>query len=108
MKSTLTLLTSLLMAPLAALNALRAAEPARPNVLIFLADDLGYAGVGVNGCKDIPTPQIDSIAKNGVRGIGRTSCVFRRTRDTAGTDNGASVKFRGGPKGLGAGSAGVF
>jgi arylsulfatase A-like enzyme len=40
---------------------------ARPNIIIFLADDLGYAGLGVTGCKDIPTPHIDSIAKNGVR-----------------------------------------
>ncbi len=39
----------------------------RPNILLFLADDLGYADIGVNGCKDIPTPNIDSIAKNGVR-----------------------------------------
>jgi len=39
----------------------------KPNIIIFLADDLGYAGVGVNGCKDIPTPHIDSIARNGVR-----------------------------------------
>lgn len=40
---------------------------AQPNILLFLADDLGYADIGVNGCKDIPTPNIDSIAKNGVR-----------------------------------------
>jgi len=40
---------------------------AAPNIIIFLADDLGYADIGVNGCKDIPTPNIDSIAKNGVR-----------------------------------------
>jgi len=39
----------------------------KPNVIIFLADDLGYADIGVNGCADIPTPHIDSIAKNGVR-----------------------------------------
>jgi arylsulfatase A-like enzyme len=39
----------------------------RPNIIIFLADDLGYADLGVNGCKDIPTPHIDGIAKNGVR-----------------------------------------
>lgn len=42
-------------------------EPKRPNIVIFLADDLGYADIGVNGCKDIPTPNIDTIAKNGVR-----------------------------------------
>ncbi len=39
----------------------------KPNIIILLADDLGYAGLGVTGCKDIPTPHIDSIAKNGVQ-----------------------------------------
>lgn len=39
----------------------------RPNIILFLADDLGYAEIGVNGCKDIPTPSIDAIAHNGVR-----------------------------------------
>lgn len=39
----------------------------RPNILILLADDLGYADIGVNGCTDFATPNIDSIAKNGVR-----------------------------------------
>lgn len=39
----------------------------RPNVVIILADDLGYADLGVHGCKDIPTPNIDSIAKGGAR-----------------------------------------
>jgi arylsulfatase A-like enzyme len=28
---------------------------------------MGYADIGVHGCKDIPTPHIDSLAKNGVR-----------------------------------------
>jgi hypothetical protein len=39
----------------------------RPNIILLLADDLGYAEIGVNGCKDIPTPSIDAIAHNGVR-----------------------------------------
>ncbi len=38
----------------------------RPNVIIILTDDQGYADVGFNGCKDIHTPNIDRIAKNGV------------------------------------------
>ena len=38
-----------------------------PNMIVIMCDDLGYADVGFNGCKDIPTPHIDSIAKNGVR-----------------------------------------
>ncbi len=44
-----------------------AAEPPGPNILIIYADDLGFGETGVQGCKDIPTPHIDSIAKNGVR-----------------------------------------
>jgi arylsulfatase A-like enzyme len=39
----------------------------RPNIVLIVADDLGYADLGVQGCKDIPSPNIDSIAANGVR-----------------------------------------
>jgi arylsulfatase A-like enzyme len=38
-----------------------------PNILLIVADDLGYADLGIHGCKDIPTPHIDSLATNGVR-----------------------------------------
>lgn len=38
-----------------------------PNVIIILTDDQGYRDVGFNGCKDIPTPNIDRIADNGVK-----------------------------------------
>lgn len=41
-------------------------QPKSPNIIIILADDLGYADVGFNGCLDIPTPGIDRIASNGV------------------------------------------
>ena len=62
MKPTLTLLFTLLLAPLAALHAAD-----KPNIIVILADDMGYADAGFNGCKDIPTPHLDSIAKNGIR-----------------------------------------
>jgi len=40
----------------------------KPNVLIIVADDLGYADIGCQGVlKDLKTPNIDSIATNGVR-----------------------------------------
>jgi len=39
----------------------------KPNLIVIMADDLGYADVGFNGCTDIPTPGIDSIANNGVK-----------------------------------------
>lgn len=41
-------------------------EGIKPNVIIILSDDQGYADVGFNGCTDIPTPNIDRIARNGV------------------------------------------
>ena len=44
-----------------------AAESRKPNVIVIIGDDMGYADIGVHGCKDIPTPNIDSLAKNGVR-----------------------------------------
>lgn len=48
-------------------NGLAQEKRTSPNLIIVLADDLGYADVGFNGCKDIPTPNIDRIAQNGVR-----------------------------------------
>jgi arylsulfatase A-like enzyme len=45
-----------------------AAEPAaRPNVVLVLTDDLGYADLGCFGSKTIRTPRIDRLAREGVR-----------------------------------------
>ena len=48
-----------------ALAPVLAAAP--PNFVFIVADDLGYGDIGVHGCRDIPTPHIDSIAATGVR-----------------------------------------
>ena len=40
---------------------------ARPNVVVILADDLGYGDIGANGGTTIATPHIDALAKRGVR-----------------------------------------
>ncbi len=45
----------------------QAAVSDKPNLIVIMADDLGYADVGFNGCKDIPTPNIDKIANNGIK-----------------------------------------
>ncbi|MGH7957721.1 MAG: sulfatase-like hydrolase/transferase [Opitutaceae bacterium] len=39
----------------------------KPNILFIVADDMGYADAGFHGCKDIPTPNLDALAKSGQR-----------------------------------------
>lgn len=54
--------------PLVALVASAAAETKKPNILVIVADDLGYGELTAQGfTREIPTPNIDSIARNGVR-----------------------------------------
>ena len=43
-----------------------ATDAARPNILLIVGDDMGYADVGFHGCRDIPTPGLDTLAKSGV------------------------------------------
>jgi len=53
-----------------ALVAPRSAWPQRrrkPNIVLIFSDDQGYADMGCQGCEDIPTPHIDSIAHAGAR-----------------------------------------
>jgi len=53
---------------LSTLAAPALAQPARkPNIVLLFADDLGYGGTGPFGERDFPTPNIDSIARNGVK-----------------------------------------
>jgi arylsulfatase A-like enzyme len=53
---------------LASLAQALAAAASQPNIVIFYADDLGWGELGCQGfTKDIPTPHIDSLAKNGLR-----------------------------------------
>ncbi len=42
------------------------AAPERPNIIVILADDLGFSDIGCFG-SEIPTPRLDALAANGVR-----------------------------------------
>ena len=50
-------------------GAVAATSENRPNIVIILADDLGYGSVGCNGAPQnlLPTPNIDRLAREGVR-----------------------------------------
>jgi len=67
MRRILLVLAFLLLTPLAALRAADAQRPARPNIILILADDLGYETVGANGGTSYRTPHLDKLAATGVR-----------------------------------------
>ena len=62
----LTLLAALLLAPLGALSAVDAPKQ-KPNIILFLIDDLGWKDLGCQGSTFYQTPNIDRLAKEGVR-----------------------------------------
>lgn len=72
MKHDITLLTTLLLAPLVALPApdsVKAALPEKPNVIVILTDDQGYADAGFQGfpaSRQALTPNLDRLAREGI------------------------------------------
>lgn len=58
------LLAVLLLAPWVALQA---ADETRPNIVLIVADDLGYNDVGCYGASLVKTPRIEALAGQGVR-----------------------------------------
>ncbi len=39
----------------------------KPNIVIIYLDDLGYGDVGCYGAKGVKTPNVDKLAKNGIK-----------------------------------------
>ena len=66
MRTVILTLSVLAMTATAPLRAATASD-ARPNVLIILSDDLGYADLGFQGSKEVATPHLDALARSGVR-----------------------------------------
>lgn len=44
----------------------RAASPEKPNIVVLIVDDLGVGDLGFSGAKDIPTPNLDRLASEGI------------------------------------------
>jgi arylsulfatase A-like enzyme len=64
--STVTLLTALLLAPPMTLRAANA-PAGKPNIILILADDLGWSDLGCYGADLHETPHLDQLALQGVR-----------------------------------------
>jgi arylsulfatase A len=77
MEHTLTRLTALLLAPLAALHAAGEPAPTKPNIVFILVDDMPYAGPSITGNPVLETPHMDRIAREGMifsRAYSETVC----------------------------------
>ena len=47
-------------------GAVAEAPEEQPNIIVIITDDAGYADFGFTGCTEIPTPNIDRLAAEGV------------------------------------------
>ena len=47
--------------------SLAQAQTEKPNIILIMADDLGYECIGANGCDDYKTPVLDKLATHGAR-----------------------------------------
>jgi hypothetical protein len=61
------------------------AQANKPNIVLILADDLGYADVSCYGRPDFSTPNVDRIAADGVRFLPRRRTGVTRRQGAVGS-----------------------
>ena len=59
----ITTLAAVLLLNMSAATGIQQSQPVRPNVVLIMTDDAGYADFGSYGARDIRTPHIDSLAR---------------------------------------------
>ncbi len=98
------LLNSCTTAPTASENALpvEGSPPEPPNIILIVADDLGYGDLGSYGQQQIQTPALDRMARQGMRFTqfyaGSTVCAPSRSVLMTGQDTG-HTRVRGNASG---------
>lgn len=96
-----------LLFPLLSITAMGAAAQQRPNIIVLVADDLGYGDLSCYGATRIATPAIDSLAARGVRLTNMHACAATSTPSRYGMLTG-EYPFRRTGTDVAAGDAGMI
>ena len=68
----------------------------KPNVILIMADDLGYEALGINGADEYNTPVLDSLALNGINfnhAYSQPLCTPTRVKIMTGKPNYVNYEF---------------
>ena len=92
---------------LSAWPLLAAAQQQHPNIIVIVADDLGYGDLSCYGAQRVSTPTVDSLAENGVRLTNMHACASTSTPSRYGLLTG-EYPFRRTGTDVAAGNAGMI
>ncbi len=92
---------------MAALPLCAAAQNSKPNIILLVADDLGFGDLSCYGAQRVATPAIDSLAANGVQLTNMHACASTSTPSRYGMLTG-EYPFRRRGTNVAAGDAGTI
>jgi arylsulfatase A-like enzyme len=78
--------------------------PSKPNIIIILADDIGFGDLSCYGAKSVKTPAIDSLSRSGIRFTNAYACASTCTSSRYGLLTG-HYPWRRNEKGIARGDA---